>query len=105
MNPFCSQPIDRPDGIRARDPDFIGERFRRNLRIVEALKEIAVGYGKTVTQLVINWTATYPGVTAPIVGVKRLSQVIENVGGVGWTITDEDRVRIARLLEGIDIVP
>ena len=99
------QPIDRPGGIRARDPDFIGERFRRNLRIVETLKEIAVGYSKTVTQLVINWTATYPGVTAPIVGAKRPSQVIENVGGVGWTITDEDRIRIDRLLEGIDIVP
>ena len=96
---------DRPGGIRARDPDFLGERFRRNLRIVDGLKEIAVGYAKTVAQLVIHWTATYPGVTAPIVGAKRSSQVVENVGGVGWTITDEDRARIDRLLEGTDVVP
>jgi len=96
---------DRPGGIRARDPDFLGERFRRNLRIVEGLKEIAAEYAKSVVQLVINWTATYPGVTAPIVGAKRPSQVVENVGGVGWTITDEDRARIDRLLEGIDVAP
>ncbi len=99
------QPSDRPGGIRARDPDFLGERFRRNLRVVDALKTIAAEYGKTVTQLVINWTATYPGVTAPIVGAKRPSQVIENVGGVGWTIAYEDRVRIDRFLEGTDVVP
>ena len=83
----------------------MGERFRRNLRIVDGLKEIAAEYGKTVTQLVINWTATYPGVTAPIVGAKRPSQVVENVGGVGWTITDEDRARIDCLLEGTDVAP
>ena len=99
------QPGDRPGGIRARDPDFLGERFRRNLRVVDALKIIAAEYGKTVTQLVINWTATYPGVTAPIVGAKRPSQVIENVGGTGWTISDEDRARIDRILEGTDVVP
>ncbi len=99
------QPGDRPGGIRARDPDFLGERFRRNLRIVDALKEIAAEYGKTVTQLVINWTAASPGVTAALVGAKRPSQVIENVGGVGWTIDDEDQARIDRLLEGTDFVP
>ncbi len=94
------QPGDRPGGIRARDPDFIGERFRRNLRIVDGLRDIAAGCGRTVAQLVINWTATHPGVTAPIVGAKRPSQVAENVGGVGWTITEDDRARIDRLLKG-----
>ena len=86
--------------IRAGDLEFLGNRYRRNLRIVEALKKIAAGYGKTVTPLVINWTAYYPGVTAPIVGAKRPSQVLENVGGVGWTITEEDRAKIDALLRG-----
>jgi aryl-alcohol dehydrogenase-like predicted oxidoreductase len=99
------QPGDRPGGIRAREPDFLGERFRRNLRLVDALKTIAAEYGKTVAQLVINWTAASPGVTAPLVGAKRPSQVVENVGGVGWTIADEDQARIDRLLEGTDVVP
>ncbi len=97
------QPLDRPVGIRARDPDFLGGRFRRNLCVVDGLKVIAAEYGKTVTQLVMNWTAATPGVTALIVGAKRPSQVIENVGGVGWTITSQDRARIDRLLEGTEL--
>lgn len=96
---------DRPEGARARDPDFLGERFQRNLRIVEGLKEIAAGYGKTVTQLVINWTAAFPGITALIVGANRPSQVVENIGGIGWTLADEDRARIHHLLEGTDVDP
>ena len=93
---------DRFEGIRARDPDFVGERFRSNLRLVESLRPIAAEYGKTLAQLVINWTANYPGITAAIVGVKRPSQVLENAGGVGWSLKTEDRRRIDQLLEGSD---
>jgi aryl-alcohol dehydrogenase-like predicted oxidoreductase len=91
-------PDDEFTDVRAHDPEFVGERYRRNLRIVDALKKIAEVYDKTVAQLVINWTATCPGVTAPIVGAKRPSQVLENVGGVGWTISKQDRARIDVIL-------
>ena len=84
----------RFEGIRSQDPEFLGERYRRNLGIVDQLGKIAAGYDKTVTQLVINWTASFRGVTAPIVGAKRPSQVVENAGGMGWTIGEEDRARI-----------
>ena len=86
------------DDHRAQEPDFIGDRFRRNLDIVESLKTIAADYDKTVAQLAVNWTATYPGVTAPIVGAKRPSQVREVLGGVGWSLSDDDRDRIDRML-------
>ena len=88
----------RFEDIRASDPEFIGTRFQRNLRVVEELGKIAAGYGKTVAQLALNWTAGFPGVTAPIVGVKRPSQVLENVGAVGWSLTEEDRARIGVIL-------
>ena len=86
------------EGIRKHDPQFVGERYRRNLRVVDELKKIAANYDKTVTQIVINWTASFPGVTAPIVGAKRPSQVVENAGGAGWTITEEDRARIDAII-------
>ncbi len=87
-------------GIRARDPEFLGSRFKANLRVVDGLKEIAMNYDKTVAQLAINWAVHYPGVTSPIVGAKRPSQVIENVGGVGWTIEEPDMAKIGKLMEG-----
>ncbi len=86
------------EDVRARDPEYLGERYRRNLAVVEELKAIANGYGKTVAQLAINWTASYPGVTSPLVGAKRPSQVSENAGGVGWRLTEEDRVRIDAII-------
>jgi len=86
--------------IRKRDPDFIGEQYKRNLQIVDQLKSIADIYDKTVTQLVINWTVSFPGITAPIIGAKKPSQVLENIGGVGWTLRDEDRANIERILRG-----
>ncbi len=85
--------------VRAHDPDFVGDRYRRNLRIVEELKGIAARYDKTVAQLAINWVAETPGVTAPIVGVRRPSQVDEIVGGVGWSISREDRELIEQMLK------
>lgn len=91
--------------IRAQDPEFIGARYQRNLKLVAALTEVAAGYEKTVAQLAINWTVSFPGVTAPLIGVKRPSQVVENVGGVGWSIREEDRARIDRLLRGSDVAP
>ncbi|RME38448.1 MAG: aldo/keto reductase [Planctomycetota bacterium] len=88
--------------LRASDPDFLGERFRRNLRLVEALRPLAKRYGKTLAQLSINWVASHPGVTTPIVGAKRASQVLENAGGVGWSLSDEDRDRIDALLRQVE---
>lgn len=86
--------------IRSRDPEFMGNRYQRNLSLVDGLKSIANGYNKSVSQLVINWTTSQPGITAPIIGAKRPSQVTENVGGVGWTLRDDDRTRIESLLRG-----
>ena len=86
------------EGIRARDLEFIGSRYRRNLSIVASLVEIAKRYEKTAAQLAINWTTAQRGVTAPIVGAKRASQVLENAGGVGWSISEQDRAEIDRLL-------
>jgi aryl-alcohol dehydrogenase-like predicted oxidoreductase len=88
----------RFEDIRASDPEFVGTRFQRNLRVVAELAKIAAGYDKTVAQLALNWTGSVPGVTAPIVGVKRPSQVLENVGAVGWSLTEEDRARIDVIL-------
>lgn len=91
-------PNDTFEDIRSRDPDFIGDRFQQNLRIVDALSAIAARYDKTAGQLALNWTITHPGVTAALAGAKRPSQVRENTGGTGWAISDEDRTAIEHIL-------
>jgi len=87
------------DGIRARDPDYLGERFQRHLRTLDRLRPIAERYHRTLGQLAIQWCLAQPGVTAAIVGAKRVSQLEENTGGAGWTITEEDLALIGRILD------
>ncbi|MCH8148661.1 MAG: aldo/keto reductase [Planctomycetes bacterium] len=86
--------------LRSQDADFQGVRYYRNLDIVDELKKVAIKYDKTVGQLAINWAASFPGIAAPIFGAKRPSQVRENVGGIGWEISREDRDLIDRILGG-----
>lgn len=88
------------DNARARDPEFLGDRFHRNLRLVDALRPIAQRYEKTLAQLVIHWTCGFPGICAPVIGVRRASQVIENTGATGWSIREEDRTLIDGILQG-----
>lgn len=89
----------RLEGIRAKDPEFLGARYRRNLALVDALRPIADRLGKTLTQLVLQWTLSQPGVTSALVGAKRPTQVAENVGGAGWSLSEGDKREIAATLE------
>lgn len=87
------------EDLRAKDPEFLGNRFHRNLRLVQELSELATPLGRTTAQLALNWVANHPGVTAAIVGAKRPSQINENVEGVGWSLSSEIRQQIDRLAE------
>jgi len=86
------------EGIRANDVDFVGSRYRRNLRLVDALRPIARSFGASVAQLVVAWTIAQPGITAAIIGAKRPSQVVENTGSASWPINDEIRNRVDHVL-------
>ena len=77
---------------------FYGRQFRRNVRTVEKLKQIAKKLGKTVGQLSIAWVLSNPEVTSAIVGAKRPSQLEENLGGAGWKLSKDDNSKINKLL-------
>jgi len=85
-------------GIRARDPDYLGSRYRQHLAMIAQLRPIAEAHGKTLAQLAINWTIMQRGITAALVGAKRPSQVIENVGAVGWRPSPDEQARIEHIL-------
>jgi aryl-alcohol dehydrogenase-like predicted oxidoreductase len=82
------------DDGRHKYPMFQGEEFQRNLDFVDALREIAEDCGRSVSQLVINWTIHRPGITAALCGGKRAHQVEENAGGMGWELSDDQSRRI-----------
>jgi len=79
---------------RAKYPMFQGQEWQRNQDLIDALKPIALRAGKTLSQLVINWTIHQPGITSAICGSKRAEQAKDNAGGMGWSVTDEDMAAI-----------
>lgn len=89
--------FDDKDG-RKKWPMFQGTEYRKNLDFVERLRVIAQDAGKTVAQLVINWTMHQPGITAALCGAKRANQVHENAGAMGWRMNDDQLLRIQRAL-------
>ena len=63
------------------------------------IEEIAQRHGKTLAQLAINWLLHQQGVSTAIVGVKTPDQVEQNMGAVGWEISNNDLKRLSGILE------
>jgi aryl-alcohol dehydrogenase-like predicted oxidoreductase len=61
----------------------------RNWRIVETVLEVAAEARRTPSQVALNWLLTRPGVAAPIVGARRVEQLEDNLGAVGWRLDPE----------------
>jgi len=73
---------------------FGPEHFLKNLRAVEDLKGVAKRYGKSLPQLSLRWTTSNPVVSTALVGCRSASEVDDNVGALGWTISDDDMKEI-----------
>ena len=69
---------------------FGPEHFLKNLRSVEDLKPIAQKYNKTLPQLALRWTLSNPVISTALVGCRNPREVDDNVGALGWTISDAD---------------
>jgi aryl-alcohol dehydrogenase-like predicted oxidoreductase len=72
-----------------------GSLTERSLGIAEVVKEIAAEIGKTPAQVAIAWTLTNPAVTSPIMGVKTMAQLEDNLGALDVVLSDEHRTRLA----------
>jgi aryl-alcohol dehydrogenase-like predicted oxidoreductase len=57
--------------------------------ILDALHAVAAKTEKTPAQVAINWLLRKPGVTAPIIGARRMTQLEANLGSSGWTLSEE----------------
>jgi len=96
------QPL--PEGSRLQDtagyaPPVDEERL---YRVVDALDEIAAETGRTIPQIALNWLLQRPTVSTVLIGARNEEQLRQNLGAVGWTLTQE---QIARLDEASHVTP
>lgn len=62
--------------------------------VVDALEVVAREAGRTVPQVAINWLLRRPTVASVIVGARDEAQLRDNLGAVGWSLTDEQVRRL-----------
>lgn len=85
--------FDPRDG-RQKYPMYHGDEWQKNQDFVDQLRAVAADAGKTVSQVVINWTIHRPGITTALCGAKRPEQIRENAGAMGWQLTADQLARI-----------
>jgi len=73
----------------------------RTWRIIDALRAIGAARGKTPSQVALNWLLQRPGLTAPIMGVRTLAQLEENLGCLGWVLSSDEVAQ----LDSVSAVP
>ncbi len=54
--------------------------------LVDLLREIGQAHGKTPSQVALNWVMRKDAV--PIPGAKNVQQALDNIGALGWSLTD-----------------
>jgi aryl-alcohol dehydrogenase-like predicted oxidoreductase len=85
--------FDARDG-RRKYPMFQGEEWQKNLDFVDDLRAIAADLGRTMTEVVVNWTIHQPGITVALCGAKRPEQIEESARAMGWELDPNARTRI-----------
>ena len=88
-----------PHDGRAKYPMFQGGEWEKNQDFLDRLRLIAAKAGKTVAQIVVNWTIHQPGITAALCGAKRAYQIQETARATGWQLTAEQLAGIDQALE------
>ena len=76
---ICSPEQLSDDDWRKTNPRFTAENFHHNLRIVEAVKAVAMEADATPAQIALAWLLAQGDDIAPIPGTKRVARVEENI--------------------------
>lgn len=85
-----------PEGSRLHEtaqfaPPVPDERL---FAVVDALHEVAEETGRTVPQVAINWLLQRPTVASVLIGARDEAQLRQNLGAIGWALTDAQQRRL-----------
>ncbi|WP_267221206.1 aldo/keto reductase [Dyella silvae] len=70
--------------------------------VIDALDEVAAETGKSVPQIALNWLLQRPTVSTVVIGARNEEQLRQNLGAVGWTLSNE---HIAKLDAASNLTP
>ncbi len=74
----------------------------RLYQVVDVLTEVAQETEKTIPQVALNWLLQRPTVSTVLIGARDEKQLRENLGAVGWALSQE---QVARLDKASAVTP
>lgn len=63
-------------------------------KVVDAIDAIAKETGKTNAQIALNWLLQRPSVSTLVIGARNEAQLRQNLGAVGWNLTQEQVAKL-----------
>ena len=83
------QELASPTGTRRDVAIANGSLTERSLDIADVVKDVAKEMDTTPSRVALAWTMRNPAVAAPIMGVRTLSQLEDNLGALDVSFTSE----------------
>jgi len=93
-------PNDFPEGdIRRLLPRFSKENFSKNLKVVEALEELAQSKRVDISSLALAWLLAQGDNIIPIPGTTKPKNLDMNIQALSITLTPNENAKIRNVVE------
>ena len=73
--------------------------------VVDVLDEIAEETGKSIPQIALNWLIQRPTIANIVIGARNEKQLQDNLGAVGWNLTEDQMKKLDRASDKVPIYP
>jgi aryl-alcohol dehydrogenase-like predicted oxidoreductase len=73
--------------------------------VVDALEQITIETGKTISQVAINWLLQNDTVSNIVLGARNKQQLIENIDAIGWSLTEKQLTKLNTITTQTRIYP
>jgi aryl-alcohol dehydrogenase-like predicted oxidoreductase len=93
-----------PSDWRLTNPRFAKEALQNNIKLADAVKELAVKKGCTPAQLALAWLLAQGEDIIPIPGTKRVRYLEDNMGALAVKLTESDLKEIDAGLEQLAVI-
>jgi aryl-alcohol dehydrogenase-like predicted oxidoreductase len=85
-------------GFRKYNSQFKREGLRKSFPVIKLVKELAIKYDVSPSQIALNWIIHYNGDTVvAIPGATKEIQAKENTGAMSFILSEEDMVRLDKV--------
>jgi aryl-alcohol dehydrogenase-like predicted oxidoreductase len=85
-------------GLRKYSPQFKRKELEKSLPVVNFVKELAIKYNVTPSQITLNWVINFNGnKVVAIPGATKEIHASQNIGAMSFRLSDEDMERLDKI--------